>query len=276
VLIASGSLAEKARWQLGEGLAEAVAHVVGHADVAERGLEVSVLRRSREWGVRDAECEVKTLLQKYRLPQRLVKPVLDAYDPEPDASRFGVAAQSLTPEDRLELERAAGNYLPRGVRKLIGSERKEKRPWQGMKDEGTETRDAAADGRSNASGGRTPGIAMAHRRGRRRCSRSPSTAASRHHCSRPDRPATMGHHGRRVGADQRDHRCPGSGSPHVVSAPPPGDSEQPSLRWRGSSLRSTLILPVAVGGPGTGNGVVVGAGALVLGLAALALGMGRS
>jgi hypothetical protein len=53
----------------------------------------------------------------YRLPQRHVKPVLEAYNREPDASRFGIsqaltlAAQSLTPEDRLELERAAGHYL---------------------------------------------------------------------------------------------------------------------------------------------------------------------
>jgi hypothetical protein len=39
-----------------------------------------------------------------------------------------------------------------------------------------------------------------------------------------------------------------------------------------AGLNGGLVLAVANGGPGTGNGVVGGAGALVLGLIALALG----
>jgi hypothetical protein len=39
-----------------------------------------------------------------------------------------------------------------------------------------------------------------------------------------------------------------------------------------AAVNGALVLAIATGGPGTGNGVVGGAGALVLGLIALALG----
>lgn len=61
--------------------------------------------------------EVRSLLEEAKLPQRLQAPILAAYEQEPQPTAFGLsqaatlAAQSLVPEDRLELERAVGAYL---------------------------------------------------------------------------------------------------------------------------------------------------------------------
>jgi hypothetical protein len=76
-----------------------------------------VLEESAHHGVDDVEAEVRRVLQNARLGVRLARPVLEAYSREPHPSRFGVsqaltlAAQSATPEVRLQLEEAAGRYL---------------------------------------------------------------------------------------------------------------------------------------------------------------------
>jgi hypothetical protein len=61
--------------------------------------------------------EVKELLQRAGLPLRLLPDILDAYEQEPEPTAFGVsqavtlAAQSRSPEERVELEQMAGRYL---------------------------------------------------------------------------------------------------------------------------------------------------------------------
>lgn len=61
--------------------------------------------------------ELRSILRDARLPLRLLRPLLDAHAKEPLPNAFGVsqaltlAAQSLSPEERFELERAAGRYL---------------------------------------------------------------------------------------------------------------------------------------------------------------------
>jgi hypothetical protein len=67
--------------------------------------------------VPDIERELRTVLRDARLPVRLLQPILDAHAKEPLPNAFGVsqaltlAAQGLSPEERFELERAAGRYL---------------------------------------------------------------------------------------------------------------------------------------------------------------------
>jgi len=79
-----------------------------------------VLEESAHHGVDDVEAEVRRVLQNARLGVRLARPVLEAYRREPHASRFGVsqaltlAAQSATPEVRIQLEETAGRYLASG------------------------------------------------------------------------------------------------------------------------------------------------------------------
>ena len=80
-----------------------------------RGVERLLLSEGRH--VENVEAEVAGILRDHRLPARLLPRVMQAYGREPLPSAFGVsqaltfAAQSLTPEERLELERAAGSYL---------------------------------------------------------------------------------------------------------------------------------------------------------------------
>ncbi|MFO0617225.1 MAG: hypothetical protein U0414_31805 [Polyangiaceae bacterium] len=67
--------------------------------------------------VPNIEEELTQVLHKARLPKRFLQPALAAYAREKHASAFGISqaltllAQSVSAEDRFELERAAGNYL---------------------------------------------------------------------------------------------------------------------------------------------------------------------
>lgn len=80
-----------------------------------RGVERLLLSENRP--IENVEAEVAGILQTSRLPSRLVAQVMTAYGREPIASAFGVsqaftlAAQGLAPEERLNLEHAAGRYL---------------------------------------------------------------------------------------------------------------------------------------------------------------------
>jgi hypothetical protein len=78
-----------------------------------------LLLASRDRAVADVTVAVRQLLEARRLPAKLVEPVMAAYHREPHASAFGVAqaltlaAQDMSPEVRLDLERAAGEYVAR-------------------------------------------------------------------------------------------------------------------------------------------------------------------
>jgi hypothetical protein len=67
--------------------------------------------------VLDVPAEITRILDDAGLPARLAAPILAAYQREPIANAFGVsqaltlAAQAMRPEERLELEQAAGTYL---------------------------------------------------------------------------------------------------------------------------------------------------------------------
>jgi hypothetical protein len=67
--------------------------------------------------VADLDVEIRRVLDDAGLPQRYLPAITTAYQREPRPTAFGVsqaitlAAQGLTPEERLELEEAAGNYL---------------------------------------------------------------------------------------------------------------------------------------------------------------------
>ncbi len=97
---------------LGELITEGVAGLPEKFHQSHRRLLASTRQR-----VAVVEQEVRDVLDHSRLPQRLVKPILDAYRREPLQSAFGVsqamtlAAQGLTAEERVDLERAAGRYL---------------------------------------------------------------------------------------------------------------------------------------------------------------------
>jgi Flp pilus assembly protein TadB len=73
--------------------------------------------RAADLAVTDVREEVRLSLAAARLPQRLLAPVLDAYEREPHPSVFGIsqamtlAAQALAPEQRHDVEAAAGRYL---------------------------------------------------------------------------------------------------------------------------------------------------------------------
>lgn len=83
----------------------------------ELGRGVERLLLSEERHVDNVEAEVGGILRDRRLPARLLPQVMQAYGHEPTPSAFGIsqaltfAAQSLAPEERLELEQAAGSYL---------------------------------------------------------------------------------------------------------------------------------------------------------------------
>ncbi|MFI5297575.1 MAG: hypothetical protein ACHREM_05705 [Polyangiales bacterium] len=76
-----------------------------------------LLAQSRSHRLTDVSIEARKLLEARHLPVKLLPAILAAYDREPHASAFGLtqaftlAAQSETPEIRVELERAAGEYL---------------------------------------------------------------------------------------------------------------------------------------------------------------------
>ncbi|MFI5299338.1 MAG: hypothetical protein ACHREM_14685 [Polyangiales bacterium] len=76
-----------------------------------------ILLASRARRLDDVPLAVRRVLEAHHLPVKLVPAILAAYDREPHASAFGLtqaltlAAQSETPEIRVELERAAGEYL---------------------------------------------------------------------------------------------------------------------------------------------------------------------
>jgi hypothetical protein len=98
----------KLRWQLADRL-EQLPGMLGHAG--------EVLRESAARPVENVEATVRSILDQARLPQRLVAPILQAHAAEPLPGAFGVsqavtrAAQLFSPEERLELEQAAGAYL---------------------------------------------------------------------------------------------------------------------------------------------------------------------
>jgi hypothetical protein len=83
----------------------------------ELGRGVERLLTSEERMVQNVEGEITEILRTHRLPSRLLAPVMAAYGREPNQSAFGVsqaltlAAQSFSPEERLDLEHAAGRYL---------------------------------------------------------------------------------------------------------------------------------------------------------------------
>jgi hypothetical protein len=75
------------------------------------------LRLAAARAITDPEHAVRSFLERNDLPRRHLRPILDAYTTEPLPNAFGVsqavtlAAQKLSPEERLELEQAAGRYL---------------------------------------------------------------------------------------------------------------------------------------------------------------------
>lgn len=93
-------------------LTEGFANLPGRlADGARR------LAAARSLVVTDPLVELMRLLRDAHLPQRLLPQLESAYALEPEATAFGVsqaatrASQKLTPEERFELDRAAGLYL---------------------------------------------------------------------------------------------------------------------------------------------------------------------
>ena len=93
-------------------LSERLEDVAGRLHQGQTRLRAAVAHT-----VDDVPAELRTILQNAELPQRLMPALLSAYGREPEPTRFGVsqaitlAAQSMSPEERLELEEAAGNYL---------------------------------------------------------------------------------------------------------------------------------------------------------------------
>jgi hypothetical protein len=75
------------------------------------------LAAARGLVVSDPLVELMRLLRDAHLPQRLLPQLESAYALEPEATAFGIsqaatrASQKLTPEERFELDRAAGLYL---------------------------------------------------------------------------------------------------------------------------------------------------------------------
>jgi hypothetical protein len=93
-------------------LAERFAKLPGRLHVG-----AALLLESRARRIDDVSIAVRQLLGARRLPVKLLDPILKAYDREPHASAFGLAqamtlaAQDQSPEVRLDLERAAGEFL---------------------------------------------------------------------------------------------------------------------------------------------------------------------
>lgn len=101
---------KRLRWELADKLEQLPAQLRMAGDV---------LRASTGRRVVDVEDVVRGVLQQAALPVRFLAPIVDAYNREPLPTAFGVsqamtlAAQRFSPEERLELEAAAGSYLQR-------------------------------------------------------------------------------------------------------------------------------------------------------------------
>lgn len=101
---------DKLRWMLARRLHE-LPGMLTHAG--------ETLRASTERQIDDVEAAVRGLLHESNLPLRMFDPIMDAYGREPMPTAFGIsqavtlAAQRFSPEERLQLEQAAGRYLPR-------------------------------------------------------------------------------------------------------------------------------------------------------------------
>ncbi|HQP38749.1 MAG TPA: hypothetical protein PLI95_26370 [Polyangiaceae bacterium] len=99
---------DKLRWMLSDRLQQ----LPGKLRVA-----VEVLRDSASRRVDAIEDEVRRILDHAGLPLRFLTPILEAHRAETLPGAFGVsqaitrAAQQFSPEERLELEQAAGQYL---------------------------------------------------------------------------------------------------------------------------------------------------------------------
>jgi hypothetical protein len=78
-----------------------------------------LLERSGHHGVTDVEGALVDVLRMAHLPRRLLPVMMSAYTREPSATAFGISqaitlgaqARGITPEDRVALEVAAGEYL---------------------------------------------------------------------------------------------------------------------------------------------------------------------
>jgi hypothetical protein len=96
-------------------LSDSLQRVPGMLRQAGETLQASTGRQ-----IADVGMAVTGLLQQAGLPMRFHEPIMAAYQREPVATAFGVsqamtlAAQGLSPEDRLEVEQVAGRYLLRG------------------------------------------------------------------------------------------------------------------------------------------------------------------
>jgi len=96
------------RWELADKLEQLPGRLRSAGDV---------LRRSAELRIENIEQAVRGVLTEGNLPLRMLGPIIDAYGREPMPTAFGVsqaitlAAQRFSPEERLQLEGAAGNYL---------------------------------------------------------------------------------------------------------------------------------------------------------------------
>ena len=90
----------------------------GFANLPERLADgARRLAAARSLVISDPVVELMRLLRDAHLPQRLLPQLESAYALEPEATAFGIsqaatrASQKLTPEERFELDRAAGMYL---------------------------------------------------------------------------------------------------------------------------------------------------------------------
>jgi len=76
-----------------------------------------LLQTALSFTVTDIEAEVTRILDASNLPKRLMNSIMSSYQIEPRANKFGVssaltrAAQGFSPEERLQIEDAASQYL---------------------------------------------------------------------------------------------------------------------------------------------------------------------
>jgi hypothetical protein len=93
-------------------LAERMFELPGQLHVGAEALRAAAGR-----AITNAEHAVRSFLDRFDLPARHLRPILDAFAHEPHLSAFGIsqavtlAAQQVSPEERLDLETAAGMYL---------------------------------------------------------------------------------------------------------------------------------------------------------------------
>lgn len=96
------------RWELADKLSELPGRLAESGDV----LRASTLRQ-----LPDVQGAVRGLLQEAKLPLRFHEPIMDAWQLEPQPTAFGLsqavtlAAQRFNPEERLQLEQAASDFL---------------------------------------------------------------------------------------------------------------------------------------------------------------------